>query len=100
MPSSCALLRSLTDRSSSTSPHHPVETVQTPKPTSETSMSVLPSLRYFISFLSSRASRLATTTFYRPCYPPPCVLFPSHRPVQLCGAGRGYNQPDDGERGP
>src|SRR3712207_4537825 len=53
MPASNAFLRSATDLHSSTSPHQPVETVQTPKPTSETSMPVLPSLRYLISHLSS-----------------------------------------------
>src|SRR5215211_6848649 len=48
MPCSRASLRSLTDLSSSTSPHQPVETVHTPKPTSETAISVPPSVRYFI----------------------------------------------------
>src|ERR671933_2565764 len=75
MPFSCAFLRRRTDRSSLTSPHQPVETVQTPKPISETSMSVLPSLRYFISFLSfgpsPRVSCSMVTTFYRP---PPCMF--------------------------
>src|SRR5829696_9320284 len=48
MPRSRASLRSLTDLSSSTSPHQPVETVHTPNPTSETAISVSPSVRYFI----------------------------------------------------
>src|SRR5215210_3087835 len=48
MPRSRASLRSLTDLSSSTSPHQPVETVHTPKPTSEIAMSVSPRLRYLI----------------------------------------------------
>src|SRR5829696_2023340 len=48
MPRSRASLRSLTDLSSSTSPHQPVETVHTPKPTSETAISVPPSMRYLI----------------------------------------------------
>src|SRR5215212_8420839 len=48
MPRSRASLRSLTDLSSSTSPHQPVETVHTPKPTSETAISVPPRLRYLI----------------------------------------------------
>src|SRR4028119_2259945 len=69
MPRSWAWRRSRTERSSTTSPHQPVETVHTPKPTSETAMSVLPRFLYFISApsLSLRAAnqRPRSTTFYR-----------------------------------
>src|SRR5215210_3563756 len=69
MPRSWACRRSRTERSSTTSPHQPVETVHTPKPTSETAMSVLPSFLYFIfaPSLSLRAAgqRPRSTTFYR-----------------------------------
>src|SRR3712207_2742753 len=53
MPFSKARRRRRTDLSSSTSPHQPVLTVQTPKPTSDTRMSVSPRLRYFIYAVSS-----------------------------------------------
>src|SRR4028119_153895 len=69
MPRSWACRSSRTERSSTTSPHQPVETVHTPKPTSETAMSVLPRFLYFISApsLSLRAAnqRPRSTTFYR-----------------------------------
>src|SRR3712207_4097061 len=58
MPLSWACLMIRIERSSSTSPHQPVETVQTPKPTSATSMSVPPSLRYFMPHLSSEGYEL------------------------------------------
>ena len=63
MPRSRASLRSLTDLSSSTSPHQPVETVHTPKPTSETAISVPPSVRYFI-FRSLFAFGLLDQIYY------------------------------------
>src|SRR5215208_1912980 len=67
IPFSKARLNRRTDRSSSTSPHQPVETVQTPKPTSETRMSVPARFRYLILDPSSRSknSRQRVTTFYR-----------------------------------
>src|SRR5215204_200804 len=69
MPRSRASLRSLTDLSSSTSPHQPVETVQTPKPTSETAISVSPSVRYFmfrsLFLFGPWISFQRLTTFYR-----------------------------------
>src|SRR5215208_7758210 len=73
MPFSYALLKSCTDRWLSTSPHQPVETVQTPKPTSDTSIFVSLSLRYLIFSLSYWSSLLnylsRVTIFYRlvPC---------------------------------
>src|SRR5215210_7265750 len=48
MPFSKARRSRRTDLSLSTSPHQPVETVQTPNPTSDTRMPVSPRLRYFI----------------------------------------------------
>src|SRR5215212_5171842 len=67
MPFSNAPLNRRTDLSSSTSPHQPVDTVQTPKPTSETRMSVPASFRYLILDPSSHSklSRQRITTFYR-----------------------------------
>src|SRR4028118_1625356 len=74
MPRSWACRRSRTERSSTTSPHQPVETVHTPNPTSDTAMSVLPRFLYFISApsLSLRAASLRaanqcsrSTIFYR-----------------------------------
>src|SRR3712207_2034113 len=69
MPRPWAWRRSLTERSSTTSPHQPVETVHTPNPTSETAMSVLPRFLSFIRApsLSLRAANSypRSTTFYR-----------------------------------
>src|SRR3712207_6334649 len=48
MPLSKARLSRRADLASSTSPHQPVLTVQTPKPTSDTRMPVSPRLRYLI----------------------------------------------------
>src|SRR5918997_1626111 len=69
MPRSWAWRRSRTERSSTTSPHQPVETVHAPNPTSETAMSVLPRFLFYISApnLSLRAQSRCprSTTFYR-----------------------------------
>src|ERR687894_3153418 len=68
MPLSKARRSRRTDLSSSTSPHQPVLTVQTPKPTSDTRMSVSPRLRYsiyrpLVSYLEHILKR--ATLFYR-----------------------------------
>src|SRR5919112_695311 len=75
MPLSRARLSRRTDLSSSTSPHQPVLTVQTPKPTSDTCMSVSPRLLYLIykpldSYLELTQRELPHSTGIRRCYVP------------------------------
>src|SRR5919206_3590061 len=65
MPLSKARLSNRTDLPSSTSPHQPVETVQTPKPTSETPMLVSPRFRYLIyGSLISYLELFTTKSYY------------------------------------